>query len=156
VPLNATGIHQANDAKARLADLSITTICCSPLGRARQTAEIANEDLKYPIFAIDGLQECGFGELEGKLITMVSYSDLVRSAGPSGGEPFEAFVERVITGLNQALAQPGPVLVVSHSGVFNALQFHVSLDHDGDITNSIPVRLKPILDTGNNWKMIQV
>ncbi|MBT3767674.1 MAG: histidine phosphatase family protein [Rhodospirillaceae bacterium] len=156
VPLNATGIGQAGDAKARLTDIPIATICCSPLGRARQTAEIVNEALNCRFVVIDGLQECRFGEAEGKLITHETYHKLIRSAGTTGGEIFEDFVERAIAGLNQAIVEPGPVLVVAHGGIFNALQFHVGLDYDGDIKNCVPVRFEPPTNKNNVWKMISV
>ena len=153
VPLNATGMTQADEAKILLADTLVTTICCSPLGRARQMAEIVNEALKCQLVIIDELQECSFGEAEGKPVTVGSYDVLIRGAGNKGGEPFEAFVERVIGGINQALAHPGPVLIVSHGGVFRALQSHVRLDHEGDIPNCVPVHFKPLDGGGSNRRM---
>ncbi len=143
VPLNATGRTQADEAAILLAETPITTICCSPLGRARQTAEIVNEVLKCRLVVIDELRECSFGEAEGKPVGGCSFDGLIRRAEIHGGEPFRLFVERVIGGIKQAVAHPGPVLIVAHGGVFRALQFHLGLDHEGGMPNCVPVRLKP-------------
>ncbi len=153
VPLNGTGERQADEAKAYLVNTPITTICCSPLGRARQTADIVNKSLKCQLVIIDELQECSFGEAEGKPIFGDSYDVLIRSAGNYGGESIEAFVERVIGGINQALTHPGPVLIVSHGGVFRALQSHVRFDHKGDMPNCVPMHLRPSGGEGSGWKM---
>ena len=48
IPLNETGRSQAESAKVRLQDCEIATICCSPLARARETAEIVNQALGHP------------------------------------------------------------------------------------------------------------
>jgi len=153
IPLNATGIHQAGEAKAQLAGVPITTICCSPLDRALRTAEIVNEALKSRLVIIDDLQECFFGEGEGKPVVTTSYEDLIRSAGSFGGESFETFVDRVIAGINKALAHPGPVLIVSHGGAFRAMQSRARLDHGDDMPNCVPVYLRPPCGENPDWKM---
>lgn len=153
VPLNGTGVEQAHDAKSRLTSTPIATICCSPLGRARQTAEIVNEVLKCPVVIIDDLQEIYFGNAEGKPLFSRSYDVLLPSAANYGGEPLETFVQRSIAGINRALARPGPVLVVAHGGVFCAIQSRVRLDRDGDLTNGIPVCLEPLAGKEVDWRM---
>jgi uncharacterized phosphatase len=47
--LNARGIEQAHGARERLRSTTINTICCSPLLRARMTADIINESLHLPL-----------------------------------------------------------------------------------------------------------
>jgi len=44
IPLNETGVSQANDARKKLGSLNITKIYSSPLLRAKQTAEIIKTD----------------------------------------------------------------------------------------------------------------
>lgn len=156
VPLNLNGIKQAHDAKTRLTGTPIATICSSPLGRARQTAEIINEALKCRLVIIDNLQEIYFAEAEGKPLVSHAYDVLLRSAEIHGGESFEAFVERAIAGINQALGHPGPVLIVSHGGVFRAVQSHIRLDRESDITNGVPVWLQPLSGEDLHWRMIAV
>jgi probable phosphoglycerate mutase len=153
VPLNATGMGQADVAKTLLAGVPVTTICASPLGRALETAKTVNQALQSQLVIIDELQECFFGEAEGELYTGNSYDELIHSAGGYGGEPYEAFAARALAGANKALAHPGPVLIVAHGGIFHALQSHIRLDHNGDMPNAVPVYLEP-LDGGDfDWKM---
>ena len=44
IELNEKGLSQANDTAAMLKDITFDIIFCSPLKRARQTAEIINDD----------------------------------------------------------------------------------------------------------------
>ena len=156
VPLNQTGRNQADEAKAHLADTPVVTICCSPLSRALQTAKIINTVLDCRLIVINELQECHFGEAEGKRIIADSYDDIIRSAESYGGEPFEDFANRVIAGINQALTHPGPVLIVSHGGVFHALRSRSRIELNGDMPNCIPVYLSPLFDRNLGWRMEQV
>ena len=153
VPLNALGIEQAHDAKRRLADVPIATVCSSPLSRARQTAEIINDALKCPLVIVDALKEIHFAAAEGEPLLRHPYEALLRDAERYGGEPFDVFVARAVSGLNQALAHPGPVLVVAHGGIFCAVQARVRVDYDGDMTNGAPVCLEPVDGEEGAWRM---
>lgn len=153
VPLNALGIAQAHDAKRRLAGVPIATVCCSPLSRARQTAEIINDALKCPLVIVDALKEIHFAAAEGEPLLRHPYEALLRDAERYGGEPFDVFVARAVSGLNQALAHPGPVLVVAHGGIFCAVQARVRVDYDGDMTNGAPVCLEPVDGEEGAWRM---
>jgi len=64
-PLNEKGIEQAHLTKESLKDLEINLIICSPLLRARQTAEIINEVLNIEIIYDNRLLERDYGEFEG-------------------------------------------------------------------------------------------
>ena len=66
IPLNQTGIRQAYCLKNKLVPESIDLVICSPLKRARTTAEIAIGDRGIPIIEDDRLIERNFGTLEGK------------------------------------------------------------------------------------------
>jgi probable phosphoglycerate mutase len=111
VPLNALGLAQAEAAALLLADQPIAGIHMSDLQRARATAA--------PIVARHGLapvpdarlRERGFGVLENRPVV----GPLWGSAEPSV-EPIEAFVDRVIAGLDAAL-QRNDMLVVAHGGI---------------------------------------
>lgn len=147
IPLNATGRAQAEEATLPLKDCALTTICCSPLGRARETAEIVNRERQLPLVIVEDLQECAFGELEGKIEDGWTERWL-EGHTPWGGESREAFDARALAGINQALRQPGPVLVVAHGGIYWSLQDHARLARDGNIANASPVRLSPAEDGG--------
>jgi probable phosphoglycerate mutase len=142
IPLNPTGIAQAHTAVAPLLGCGIATICTSPLARARVTAEIVNQRLRRPLVVIDGLKECGLGVHEGEP-RGDWFQAWRRGATPDGAEPYEAFIVRALAGINQALARPGPVLIVAHAGVYWAIQRHGRLDPDALLPNCCPVRHDP-------------
>ena len=64
--LNSTGIEQAKQTKKQIDNYKIDLIICSPLKRARKTAEIVNEDKKCKIIYNKALEERGYGDFEGK------------------------------------------------------------------------------------------
>ncbi|MCI1207211.1 MAG: histidine phosphatase family protein [Microbacteriaceae bacterium] len=128
IPLNATGEAQARETAASLQGQDWGALLCSPLQRARTTAQIIASilDLPEPII-VPELQERGFGELEGltgpertarqaqpePLIGVESTTDVVRRAQPA------------IT--RQALARPGQhVLIVTHGGVIGSLLLKIT------------------------------
>lgn len=68
-PLTALGVKQAKETAQALHGLGIEAIACSPLRRARQTAEIIANELGFHrvhITVISELRERGLGLLEGK------------------------------------------------------------------------------------------
>ena len=133
VPLNATGIDQAERLGARMADEPIDVLVCSDLLRARRTAE--------PVWLPRGLapiveplwREQGFGVLEGLDVPTIRsrHPDLWNRwtrheadyALPGGGESNRAFHARVMQALRQLVAAyPGKrVTVVTHGGVLDML-----------------------------------
>jgi probable phosphoglycerate mutase len=141
IPLNATGIAQAHAAKAPLARCAIATICASPLARARVTAEIVNQTLRRPLVVIDDLKECGYGPYEG-MARGGWFKSWRRGETPAGAESFEGFMARALAGLNLALTHPGPVLIVSHAGVYWAIQRYARLERTF-LENCCPVRHDP-------------
>ena len=141
IPLNATGIAQAHAAKAPLARCAIATICASPLARARVTAEIVNQTLQRPLVVIDELKECGYGVCEGQA-RGDWFKAWRRGETPEGAESFEAFMARALAGLNKALSHAGPVLIVSHAGVYWAIQRYARLERTF-LENGCPVRHDP-------------
>jgi probable phosphoglycerate mutase len=141
IPLNATGIAQAHAAQVPLARCDIATICASPLQRARATAEIVNQTLRRPLVVIDELKECAYGPYEGQ-VRGDWFKSWRRGETPLGAESFEGFIARALAGLNKALAHPGPVLIVSHAGVYWAIQRYARLERTF-LDNCRPVRHDP-------------
>lgn len=155
IPLNATGIEQAHDAKAMLKGLEISQIFCSPLSRARMTADIVNEALDLEITEIRDLQECSFGVLEGEIRSMTDFSAMWRNGDtPEKAETYEAFTTRVFAALNHVLEADGTPLIVAHGAVFWPIEAHMGLDELGgnSLPNARPVRL--LAPTKNSeWSM---
>ncbi|MBC7139982.1 MAG: histidine phosphatase family protein [Defluviimonas sp.] len=116
VPLNATGRAQAEAAADLLAGAGIGAIWCSPLIRARATAEIVAARTGLPVRVLPGLAERNWGAWEGQ-----PHHVLVRErVPPGGGEGPGAFQTRVTAALAQ-VAPPFPALIVGHSGTARVL-----------------------------------
>jgi broad specificity phosphatase PhoE len=148
MPLNGLGLTQARKAAALLADAGIATICTSPLKRALLTAEIIAARLHVPIRVIAGLKECAFGIGEGS--PRGEWLESWRRGGRlDGAESHAAFIERTLGGLNEALRQPGPVLIVAHGGTYWAVQRATGLDRLDTVPNGLPIHhippAKPLL-----------
>ncbi|MBI4320940.1 MAG: histidine phosphatase family protein [Chloroflexi bacterium] len=65
VPLNETGIRQAQAAAERLAEMSISAVFSSPLSRAHKTAEIIALRLGLPVQVAEGLIDFNYGDWQG-------------------------------------------------------------------------------------------
>ncbi len=65
IPLNENGRKMAADAAKEYKDINFDVCYCSPLVRARETAEILLKDRDVPIIIDDRLREMGFGIYEG-------------------------------------------------------------------------------------------
>lgn len=149
VPLNARGLAQARTARDLLRGRGIVTICCSPLRRARTTAEIVNEVLGLPLVVIDDLAECGLGIREGHLKS-TWYADWKAGRTPAGAEPYATFLIRALRGINRALEQDGPVLIVAHGGTYIPVRDHLGLG-EIDLRNCFPMRHMPQADAASAW-----
>ena len=65
IPLNDAGREMAEAARKEYKDVHFDICFCSPLIRARETAEIVLRDRNIPIVPDDRLKEMSFGECEG-------------------------------------------------------------------------------------------
>lgn len=128
--LTSLGEEQAVAVGKKLQDKKIAVILCSPLVRAKQTAELANRALKVNIIEDIRFTEVNVGEIEG-----MHYTDIQakfgekyqqwRSSDPrfenlrfEGGESKKEVRERVFSGLNDyALHSPYSVIAVSSHGI---------------------------------------
>lgn len=143
VPLNATGRTQARAARDLLRGVEIGTICSSPLARSLETARIVQAERDCRLEVIDGLKEFGMGRAEGAP-NGPWIGDWKRGAAvPDGAEPYDRFIRRALEAVNAALALPGPVLIVSHGGVYWAVRQHARLDEDQELANGVPLRHLP-------------
>ncbi len=153
-PLNDTGIAQANLAKEVLSNIAITTICCSPMIRARKTADIINETLNCPIVEIDDLRECDFGSLEGSTSNpwIAGWLEGDGTNVPGDVEPLEQFIARCANAINDSLAHPGPVLIVAHGGTYLPAKKGLPEDQQIPLQNCQPIRHDPPISQGGSWR----
>ncbi len=122
--LTDVGRAQAAAAAARLATSGATAVVCSPLRRARQTAQAVADALGLEVEVEDGLRETDFGDWEGYTFAEVRArwptemdAWLASTAvAPPYGESFDATHVRVRAARDRVLARHGgeTVVVVSH------------------------------------------
>jgi broad specificity phosphatase PhoE len=121
-PLTGTGRDQARAVHEIIKHLPVkpTLIVHSNLSRARDTAGIINEILGVPMLEDPDFAEIHAGDLEGVSWDLCTHFDEWQDM--PNGERFEDFFIRVRRAKNRALgSNEGPVLIVSHGGVFRAL-----------------------------------
>lgn len=115
IPLNDTGREQALVAASVLENEPWDIVVSSPLGRARETAEIIGRALRVPLGAsYDELTEQDFGAAEGTLVAELATRWPDRDFADK--EPDEEVGPRGLRGLERiALDHPGArVLAVAH------------------------------------------
>jgi probable phosphoglycerate mutase len=140
IPLNQTGIDQAQKAAQLLKDKNFKTIISSPLKRTLQTAEIVAAEHDTPIIIMDQFKEAGWGTLEGTLKDSSGawFYNWKQGIPVEGAEFFVDYIQRVRNGLQQALVYPSPILIVSHGGVYWVMQEILKLANE-DISNCSPI-----------------
>lgn len=120
-PLNHTGINQALETRDKLMDINIDLIICSPLLRAKQTADIINENRGIPIIYDDRIIERDFGEFEGmetNNFDFDGYWDYYKNESYQRAENIQVFFNRVYQFLNEILENYNDknILFVTHGG----------------------------------------
>ena len=133
-PLNEAGRDQARGMLEKLRTKKIGAVVASDLTRARETAEIVARGLKLASPAVDtGLRERQLGAFEG--LTRAELRERFpaewdaykrdHANTPPGGEPWEAFLERISGCVHRLAARLArkdrPALIVTHGGVLKAL-----------------------------------
>jgi broad specificity phosphatase PhoE len=131
-PLSARGRREASLAGSYLSGRHFDVFYTSPIGRARQTAEIIAQSIEIQPQVLEGLQELNFGWLEGsrnfelekdsplKKVARLKWMEFVLKVS---GEPRKLFHQRVIQTYRWILENhPGQkVLAVTHTAVHEAL-----------------------------------
>ena len=121
-PLNETGLNQAEETRNNLMDTDIDLIICSPLKRARQTAEIINRDRNIPIIYDERIIERDFGEFEGmetKNFDFHGYWNYYKNMQFESAENIQVFFKRVYDFLEDITEKykDKNVLLVAHGGI---------------------------------------
>ena len=121
-PLNDKGKEQAKETRDSLKSIDIDLIICSPLQRARQTAEIINENRNIPIIFDDRIIERDFGEFEGKEtkdFDFHGYWNYYKDNKYKQAENIQDFFKRVFNFLDDVTEKykDKNILIVAHGGV---------------------------------------
>ena len=150
IPLNEKGIEQAHHVSTWLNNLEVSSIAVSPLKRALETAKIISLTIHKPITLIHDLRECCWGAMEGQPAHDGKIEKWLAGETYPGGEAVHDFEKRVLSGFKQALSLPGPVLIVSHGGVYCAIQRLISLPFLA-VRNCVPIFHRPPEDESLPW-----
>ena len=134
VPLDDVGLEQAADLAEAARGHGIVGLWCSPLRRARQTADVVGAALGLEPQPDARFAEHDTGDWTDRFKADVEAEDpeawarYLRGGEDwafPGGEGFEAFMERVVDGLVEVTqSRRLPALVVCHRGVIRAAQSH--------------------------------
>lgn len=129
IPLNETGLAQAQNAARGMADLPIDRIVASPLIRAQQTARAVAQGRDIPVETEELLIEMGFGELEGLRFQQSPECKLIfnhpdQYVPVPGGESYQDLDRRsrlLLDWLRQMEGKYRHVVLVSHGATIKAV-----------------------------------
>lgn len=143
IPLNETGRNQAMAIEPAISSLPVKTVCASPLRRVQETKKIITSKLLVDHYDIAHLGECS-SKIWYEMSERGMYSSL-----PEEGE-VRRFMDRVRSGVNEALSLPGPTLIVAHGGVHWAICCLLGIQgHAWAIDNCVPVHF--LLNDQEKW-----
>ncbi|HBX25480.1 MAG TPA: histidine phosphatase family protein [Firmicutes bacterium] len=140
--LNEKGFNQAKELAKKIKDLNISTIYCSPLLRAKQTAHEIEKVLNIKSIIDTRLREENYGDLEGVSRLDESYLKQRERFAYSypNGESYLKVAARVYSFLDSIKeeAKNKNILVVAHGGMSRVVNsyFH-DMENDEFIKFSI-------------------
>lgn len=132
IPLNDTGLWQADQVARALADEPIAAIYTSDLQRAHATAQAVARTTGAPLTTHAGLRERSFGHFQGRTFAEIE-AELPEDAhrwrkrdphyAPEGGESLVTLRERIERTVAQLAQQHlgEQVVMVAHGGVLDVL-----------------------------------
>lgn len=132
IPLNDTGLWQAQRVADALRGEAVDAVYASDLARALQTAQAVADALGLPVQTDTGLRERHFGEFQGKTWVEVetlwpeaalAWRQRVPEFAPPGGESLLALRERVEAAVAALAARHTgqQIALVAHGGVLDVL-----------------------------------
>ena len=129
--LNETGIKQAEETKNKLKNINYDMVICSPMNRAKQTAEIIINGKEIPIIFDERLRERKLGELEGNPITEACEKqiwDYKLDFKINGGESLSKFEQRIldfIQDIKKRYDDNKTILIVAHGGIAKVIKSYL-------------------------------
>lgn len=137
IPLSEIGLEQAKQTKNNLKDKHIDLIISSPLIRAKQTADIINEEFGIPIIYDSRIVERDFGEMEGLSISDFDFEgfwDYHKNEKYITAENIQDFFKRIYVVMEdyKNKYKDKDILIVTHGGVNIAIScfYMKEIPHD--------------------------
>ena len=129
-PLNQKGERQAKETKNELKDVKYDIVICSPMYRAKQTAEIINKAKNIPVIIDERLRERKLGEYEGHDITEEIEEkiwDYNLNYNIPKGENLHDFEKRILEFINEIKQKykNKTLLIVAHGGVAKIIKAYL-------------------------------
>jgi broad specificity phosphatase PhoE len=152
VPLDATGRAQAHELARVAAQREWAALLCSPLHRARETAEIVGAAIGHHPIDDARFAETDCGDWTDRTFAEVQAAEpelfqAYISADPEfafpGGESFAQQQLRVLEGIDAARTGPLPVLIVSHRG---SIRLALAAIHGDDALRSADIPNASLVD----------
>lgn len=131
IPLNEKGIEQAYITKKELKNIHIDKVFCSPLKRARKTAEIVSDEKDLKIIIADELAERCYGEFEGTTKSSFDYNEFWsynKNKKYAKAENVQIFFDRVYKFMDKLKEKYSDknILIVTHAGVIKAIECYAN------------------------------
>lgn len=135
IELNDTGRRQAARAATQLVGRGVQRIVASTVNRAWESANIVGREIGVTPQPDDRLRERNFGDLIGS-----PSHDLNWANNPPNGETMLQFVDRVQSGVREALESDESTLLIAHGGTLYALAYSLGVEvHQDMIGNATPL-----------------
>ena len=132
------GIKQAEELRDKIKDMKFDIIICSPLKRAKHTADIININNQKIIYD-NRIKERSCGNLSGKPLEVTNreeYWNYNTTIKYGTSEDIKLFFDRVYNFLNELKTKDYEnVLIVAHSGVSKAFNGYFEGINDGKFLN---------------------
>lgn len=136
--LTDLGIKQAEELRDKIKNINFDIIICSPLNRAKHTADILNVN-HYKIIYDDRIMERSCGDLSGKPLEVTNreeYWNYNTTIKYGTSENIKLFFDRVYNFLDELKTKDYKnVLIVAHSGVSKAFNGYFEGIQDGKFLN---------------------
>ncbi|KRG10989.1 histidine phosphatase family protein [Staphylococcus sp. NAM3COL9] len=135
VPLNHTGVKQAEVCSQILNNSEWDIIITSPLARAKKTADIIQQQLTIPLIEMDAFIEISFGDAEG--LSLKERIALYPNRLYPNKEQAHVVTNRFLNGINSIIEQykDQKILIVSHGAFIKAVFSYYS---NGEISTDSP------------------
>lgn len=138
------GINSAKELKKKFKEEDYDLCYCSPLKRARTTAEILIK--KLPIYYDDRLKEISLGTFENTKITKEKQHILfTQNSIPEGAESHEELDKRVKSFLNMlkvTYKNKEKILVITHGGTIHSIKRILYINDNKQTKNLDIIKIK--------------
>lgn len=136
--LTILGVQQAENLREQINSIKFDVIICSPLKRAKHTADIINVNNQKIIYD-ERIKERGCGDLSGQPLAVTNreeYWNYNTTIKYGTSENIKSFFDRVYNFLDELKTKDYEnVLIVAHSGVSKAFNGYFEGIKDGKFLN---------------------